>query len=395
MRYLTADCIFSLRGPAAVNSVVVAASDGRIEALLPEDEVDPLLVERHRGVLCPGFVNAHCHLELSHLHDQIPSGTGLPFFLNALARLRRAQGADAAWQEAAADAMKRADECMQREGIVAVADISNTDSSFGVKQTSSLTYYTFVECLGLAVGQIAERIQNAQSILLKARQQGLVASLTPHAPYTVSPLLLKSLFMEDGTGIYSVHYMESEAERQLLTSGSGALQDLLPLLAVERTYFSDQPVQWPEVMIDLLPSGSRVLLVHNTIAQFEDLSPWLQWQGSFWLCTCPDANQYIEGSLPDYALWRKVTNRICIGTDSLASNKHLSILEAMKSIQAHDPDVGLEDLLRWACCNGAACLGWDELGTLEPGKRPGINCIAPVDLAHGRLLPESRVSRLV
>lgn len=94
------------------------------------------------------------------------------------------------------------------------------------------------------------------------------------------------------------------------------------------------------------------------------------------LCTCPNANLYIENRLPDYSFWKNYPDQICIGTDSLASNHQLSILEEMKTIQKHDPSISTEQLIHWATLNGAKFFGWEnELGSIEVGKKPGLNLI--------------------
>jgi len=114
------------------------------------------------------------------------------------------------------------------------------------------------------------------------------------------------------------------------------------------------------------------------------------------LVTCPNANLYIENRLPDYELLRNSGFRTCIGTDSLASNHTLSILDEMKTIGNTVPNISMEELLTWACVNGAEALDISNwAGSLEVGKKPGINLIESVDLQQMKLKPDSRVRKMV
>ena len=91
----------------------------------------------------------------------------------------------------------------------------------------------------------------------------------------------------------------------------------------------------------------------------------------FW-CTCPKANLYIEGRLPNYENFKGV--KMTIGTDSLASNHTLSIWDEVQTI-LKNTDLDLNTLLTWACKNGAEFLQLKDLGTFENGKKPGVNLV--------------------
>jgi cytosine/adenosine deaminase-related metal-dependent hydrolase len=114
----------------------------------------------------------------------------------------------------------------------------------------------------------------------------------------------------------------------------------------------------------------------------------------FW-ATCPNANLYIENRLPDYRVFLDTGARVSIGTDSLTSNWQLSILEEMKTIARYQSYVPFDTLLRWATLNGAEALGFDDtLGSLDPGKTPGLLLLQDLTPAFG-LKPETRVRRIV
>ena len=115
-----------------------------------------------------------------------------------------------------------------------------------------------------------------------------------------------------------------------------------------------------------------------------------------WFVLCPESNLFIENLLPDIELFRKNKLQICLGTDSLSSNHKLSILDEMKTIQSHFPSIPLIEIVSWATINGARALEMDSwAGTIEIGKRPGINLITGMDLQQLRLQPQSQIRKLI
>jgi cytosine/adenosine deaminase-related metal-dependent hydrolase len=119
-------------------------------------------------------------------------------------------------------------------------------------------------------------------------------------------------------------------------------------------------------------------------------------RGMLYWCLCPNSNLYIENHLPPVDLMIKEECELVIGTDSLASNNRLSILEELKTLQKACPRVSLEDLIIWATLNGAEALGEEEhFGTIGPGKKPGLLLLQDMDLVNMKLLPESSVKRLI
>ena len=133
MRYLTSDIIFTAFSSPIYDGVLVVDDEGRIVDLQEDkQEIDSANLECFKGALCPGFINTHCHLELSHLQGQLASKTGLPHFINSIGQIRKASDCR---QE---DALKLADRQMYNNGIMAVADISNTADSFTIKANSAI-----------------------------------------------------------------------------------------------------------------------------------------------------------------------------------------------------------------------------------------------------------------
>ena len=117
-----------------------------------------------------------------------------------------------------------------------------------------------------------------------------------------------------------------------------------------------------KAVLEYFEIKKNVLLVHNTFTKKEELI-------NQYYCTCPKANLHIESALPDYSIFD--TDKLCVGTDSLASNDSFSILEELLVIQKNS-GFDLNTLLKIASKNGAKALGFSALGTFEKGKNPGV-----------------------
>ena len=146
---------------------------------------------------------------------------------------------------------------------------------------------------------------------------------------------------------------------------------------------------------EFLQSGRRIYFFPR-LQKDIDLISQTRSLNQTWFVICPNSNLFIGERLPDLELLRQNNLRICLGTDGLSSNRKLSILEEMKTIQTYFPSIPLGDLVIWGTRNGAEALSMDDWGgTIEIGKRPGINLISGMDLQHLRLQPQSKVKRLI
>ena len=356
MRYLSADIIYPLHR-APIKEGVLVLNDGVVVDLL--DSIEGIEnLELFEGFLCPGFVNTHCHLELSHMLGKLPEQTGLPDFIAQVPKQRQAS------TESIQEAISAADKQMQANGIVAVGDISNFSDTFTLKSESPIHYHTFIELFAIDA-QKAEAVFQ-QGLELKQQCQ-TPSSIVPHATYSVSDLLFEKIKQYNSGEIVCLHNQETATEDTLFSQGSGALYNQLKA-------FGELNVSGLSSLRTVLPKmpQASTLLVHNTYTSKEDVQ-WaeLQHENLFW-CTCPKANLFIEGRLPNYENFKGV--KMTIGSDSLASNHTLSIWEEVQTV-LKNTDLDLNTLLTWACKNGAEFLQLKDLGTFENGKKPGVNLV--------------------
>lgn len=380
MKKISADLILTNTGePIKDGLIIFNEEDGVIhDILLSTDGVGD--VQKYNGILIPGYINVHCHLELSHLKGAIPTGTGLIPFINGVMSLRDYP------KEIIDEKIAVADRDMWEAGIVAVGDISNQLDTFQTKKNSRIRYYTFVEMFDLLQEEQAEEsFGRYQSVYDQQVATGHhKKSMVPHAPYSVSSKLWKLLHGVHQSGeTISIHNQELAAENEFSKHGTGEFVEFYKNIGMSLEHFEPSGKTSIHTIIDHLSPEVRALLVHNTMTTVEDIQSAQHAIGQTFWATCPNANLYIENKLPNYQKFLDAGAKVCIGTDSLSSNWQLSIYEEMKTIKKYQSYVPDEEIIKWATIHGAEALGYDDLGVLAAGTSPGINHI-DVEVIEGR-----------
>jgi aminodeoxyfutalosine deaminase len=375
-KYFSADYILPVSHPPLRNGVVALDETGKVAAVYAAG--DPALtgqsVEKFEGLIVPGFVNSHCHLELSHLHQKIKPKQSLIPFIQSVIGTRAAEAGDIE------SAMLAADKEMRENGIVAVADVSNNPASRNVKLQSDLYYHTFVELICFEPEKAKDVFRKGLELLEEF--QPLKASIAAHAPYSVCKELFRFIgkFCGEEGSLLSIHNQESEEENKFYRYKTGEFNNFYSKLGMNIAFFKPQARNSLQSFIPLLPENQRVLLVHNTYTSLKDIYFLRRSEKQVTWCFCPNANLYIEDRLPKVEMFMFSDFNITIGTDSLASNSKLCILSELKTLHDHFPTLKFTDTLAWATLNGAKLLGIDNLyGSIEPGKTPGLNLIRNVD----------------
>ena len=303
--------------------------------------------------------------------------------------------------ETMATTIAAAEKEMLENGIAAVGDISNDTTSFAQKAKGNLRYHTFIELLEIRANEADTAMQNGKEVLAKVPSTARsTASLSPHAPYTVSGNLLQKISdfnKNEKQGIVTIHNQECAAENEFFQTGKGDFYDFYKALGFDiEQYFQHSNSNSLAYVLKHLSNKHKLLLVHNTFSTAKDIQLAHAHSENVYWCFCPNANLYIENRLPDFDIFIKENAKITIGTDSLTSNWQLCILSELKTISKAAAHIPLADLLRWATLNGAELLGFEQdLGSLEIGKCAGINLIENIDLENLRLTENSKVRRLI
>lgn len=395
------------------SQVLITRDDGTIEALVPASEAGED-IQYKEGILSPGFVNCHCHLELSHMLGRIPEKTGLVDFVFAVVKDRHFA------EEEIRAAIEAAETEMLRNGIVAVGDICNNTLTLSQKQKNRLAYYNFIEVTGFLPtvaqtrfdksceyfqafrqstndkSQLSEDPANSGTTVHKPQttDHKPQTSLVPHAPYSVSENLWNLIQPFFNYHTITIHNQETPFEDSLFINKEGDFLRMYQQMQLDASFFQPTHKSSLQSYLSKMKDAAQILLVHNTFTTEADIQYAATVSDNINWCLCINANQYIEQALPPVELLRKHAPKIVLGTDSLASNHSLSILDEIKTLRKHFPDIPVTELLTWATRNGAQALQMnDRLGSFVPGKKPGVLNISGLDDHTG--FAKATVSRLL
>ena len=400
-RKFRADQLFTGYQLLGKDTVLITDEQGVVESILPYAEAGDE-VEYLPGILSPGFINCHCHLELSHMKGAIPEKTGMTDFVLAVVQQRHHP------DENILKAIEEAENEMLQNGIVAVGDICNNTLTLAQKKKRRLYYHNFIEASGFIPSIAEQRFARSLDFFNAYAQQYALPvesnSIVPHAPYSVSPELFKRIIHFPGNHILTMHNQESIAEEELFINNRGDFQRMFEGMNIDISFFKPSGKNSLQTVLPYFLRNQTLILVHNVTTTENDIN-YLKSSASstpnselpipnYFFCLCPNANLYIGNGLPNIDLLMNSGIPIVMGTDSLASNHQLSILEEIKTLQHHFPKLDLLQLLQWATINGAKALQLEEmLGSFEKGKRPGVVQIkdGPIDGIGG----SSRVERLL
>lgn len=355
---------------------------GVVEQIEQKNNLDQIYgLEFYSGILIPAMVNAHAHLELSHLGGATPIKEGFVQFAKSISASRALFS-----EQQCRNAMEFYDAKMWSEGIGVVGDISNAGSSFEIKEESKIKYHTFLELFGLNYCDI-NRVKELRSV---ASQRGLSSSLTVHSTYSLNCADFDSVVGEDVDGILSIHFMESSAEKELYRA-EGELFRWYEERDMKIDF--DKYKSPVDRVVSTVPASKKVVLIHNTTITEEDIVALKEhFKENLTFVVCPRSNLYITDRKPPFQLLLDSGCRIAIGTDSMASNHSLSMIDEMKEIE----NIPLEIILKWATIAGAEALGVeDRYGKIDIGKSCGITLLESVDLIDFKLTPNSTSRRIV
>ncbi len=347
--------------------VLITDEKGKIEDIINEADAG-LGIQQLEGVLSPGLINCHCHLELSHMKGLVPEQTGLVDFVFKIVSERHHP------DEVIADAIANAENEMRDNGIVAVGDICNNTSTLSQKEKQQLTYYNFIETSGWMPSVAGARFEKSlayyHAFQQKAQHQ---VSISPHAPYSVSEELWQLMMPYFENKTITIHNQETSFEDTLFEKGEGDFSRMYAMMKMDTSFFKPTRKTSLQSYFQKLRPAKQVLLVHNTFTKEEDVRFVNDASSNVNWCLCANANLYIEKAVPPVDLFRRNNCNLVVGTDSLASNRSLSILDELKTIGKYFPSIQLEEKLQWATLNGARALQLDDrLGSFQKGKTPGI-----------------------
>lgn len=333
----------------------VDIQDGRIKDLGRGGDWDKDLGP---GVLLPGFVNAHTHIELSHLKGKVASEGGfVPWVRDLVGHRGEAP-------EAIREAAREAIDALAAGGTTAVGDVSNTLVHLDLLAASPLRAVVFYELLAWDPDEADEVLRKALERLASLAGGRVTVRLAAHAPHSVSPALFAGLSRSGG--IASLHLAESREEVRFLSSGDGPWRDFLEERGLGKVAFEPprvSPVQHVQRLGVLRPG---LLVAHCVQTSASDRAILREWGCR--VVVCPRSNRRLGVGRPPLTELLEAGIPVCVGTDSLASADSLDVWDDLLVLRQEFPEVPPSTLLRMATAEGAEALGLTDLGTLERGK---------------------------
>lgn len=336
--------------------------------------------QRLPGLLMPGLVNAHVHLELSALRGQTRSGGGFGPWVTSMIEAR-----DRLVPERDLEAIEAAVSELLRHGTVAVGEVSNVLAAVEALGTAPLLGRVFHEVFGmtaLAARTMREMAEQQRAAIQRWPAQ-LSHVLSPHTLFSLHPSQAQALVgaaREAGT-VTSLHLAEHAAERAYLADGTGPFAAFLKQRGASPADWSPPALDPVAYAAQLELLGPHLIAVHmadGRRSEFEQLAA-----SGTRLVLCPRSNLFIELKLPPLNLILEAGFEPGLGTDSLASNTTLDVLAEASALRDRFPQVPGETLLRMATRGGAEALGLSHrVGSLEAGLTPGLlQLTCPADAA--------------
>lgn len=366
-----ADWVCPVSSPPIANGMIAAAKDGRLADAGGDVHAGDVITFPGCAII-PGFVNAHSHIELTILRGYLDN---LPF-CDWIPRLTHAKYSVLSRSEMLVSARLGAIE-MLRAGVTCLGEVMDLGTAWDAMREFGLQGIAYQEVFGPAHAQAAEALRGLQQKVDEYRKnetETLRAGVSPHAPYTVSETLYKSVneFARREHLRMTTHIGESEDEGMFLRWGAGVFAERWSQRGIAVEPPGCSPLSYLNGLGLLRP---ETLLVHAIDIEDGDLNFLREMRPS--LVHCPKSNAKLAHGVARLTDIRDTGIRVGLGTDSVASNNVVDMFEEMRAAVFQQRaqtkrfdalDAG--EALRMATLGGAECLGLErELGSLDIGKR--------------------------
>lgn len=363
---ISADWVVPVDAPPIRNGAVLIKG-GKISLVGPVDRIEAQagLGPRHHFEGCtitPGLVNAHTHLTLTCLAGLIPP-MSFPEWIAHLPIAMSALSDDDLAASASLGAIRSI-----TSGVTVVGDIAYGPESIAIAADNGLAGRFYWEVLGQTLETLPQTLVDMEFPADCSKSCGIRirCGISPHAPYTSGPDVLRgtqAIALAEGLG-YAVHVSESDAEIELIRSGTGPLASLADRLAHGFVPVDASPIEY----LDSLGVLDGAVAVHCTKAKHRDIS--ILKRRAVGVALCPRSNDYLENGQPPAWALDQAGVPLALGTDSQASNTDLDLFNEARYLAATEPRFTPERLIRMMTAGGAEVLGMsDAVGSLTPGKQ--------------------------
>jgi len=370
---LRAEYIWTGRGEL-IRDGAIRIENGHIDAVRPfgEMNVSPFGVEDlGHALLMPAMINAHTHLDLSHLDGKLVESRSFSQWLKRVARARMVTVFEGR-------SIRKGIDQVIAGGSATVGDVSvSGKSATSLRRHGLLKSVVYCETYGLdpasSAGKAAKLRRRIEALLSKPAVR---VGISPHAPYSVSPdLFARCLGLANEYGLpMAVHAAESDIEAEFLVNGTGELRALLEnygLLPPGWKPPGMTPVHYLESLGVLEAKPMLIHCSHVSAAEAQVVA-----RAGCSVAFCPRSNAFFRRSADSLQTLLAAEANVAIGTDSLASNETLSMLDEMVFLKGTHPELAWQTIFEMATINGARALGYDQGGILAEGLPANITAIS-------------------
>jgi cytosine/adenosine deaminase-related metal-dependent hydrolase len=368
---LKARWVFPVSAPPIVDGVVTIAA-GQIVAV-GREAMGCVARDLGNAAIVPGLINAHTHLEFNDVSRPLGRAKmAFPDWIRQVVEFRRGR------VERSESPIRQGLQESLAAGTTSLGEIARPGWPVNAVTHSPLAPTVFLEAIGLSHEFHQRKMAEARAHLEQSASAGRWrAGLCPHAPYTVHPELFASLIelAAERRAPLAFHLAESPEELELLSGGGGPFCELLVELGAWDSTAIPKGAR-PLDYLRHLAEGERVLVIHGNYLDLEEVEFVASHSNRLSLVYCPRTHAYFGHTR--YPLLRLLAAgaNVALGTDSRASNPDLSILEEIRFVARHFPEVPPATVLELGTLRGARALGLDDVGCIEPGKTANLAIVA-------------------
>jgi len=342
------------------------------------------IIDLGNSAIIPGLINAHTHLELSRLKGCINYNGNFADWVKQIIEAKKK------WEEneyrlSIREGIARSIEA----GTTTIADITRNSYAFDELINSKLRKFVFYELIDFNPSTAEDTLENFKKIISGIENTPLLSiGMSPHAPYTVSRELYKRCSVVSGELDIKIatHLSESMDEIEFLTNGTGSLAGLLESRGMLNSWKHPgvRPITYLSKMGVL---NNSWLLIHCNYITVEEIADIKKSNSS--VVFCPGSHKFFGHRGHPFRKYIDHGINVALGTDSLASNETLSILDEMKSLYEEYKDLKPQSILHMGTIAGAIALGLeDKIGRVGPGFDADITVIKLPEERSGNIYDE-------
>lgn len=357
-------------GSPPIEDGAVEVEEGRIVSVGPWEAAGGRETEDlGEVILMPGLINAHCHLDYSGMKGAILFSGSFSAWVRRINELKRTQTDDDYL-----DAIGAGFRELRGNGTTGVFNIESFPELMVRMPPPPIRTWWFYELMDIRSRIHTDDVVAGALAFFEASKDWLGGfGLSPHAPYTTSRELYE--LIRDCCERYSMpmmtHLAETPEEFEMFSKSSGVLYEFLAGLGRDMSDTGGTTPVRHLLEKSILPKGT--ILTHMNVLESSDWDLLAERRADFSVVHCPNCHEYFGRDRFPLEKFRELSINLCLGTDSLASNRSLNLFEEMRTMRKNYPDVPAAEVLDMVTRNAGRAIGLEgKLGELREGARADL-----------------------